>query len=63
MNKKKTIWFEVDENETVESCLLRMAKEGYEVVGRKEEPLFAEVNGEIVPIRQLIQFKGKKIEK
>ncbi len=58
MSKKKTVWFEVEEGEKVEDCLKRMAADGYAVVGRKEEPLFTEVNGEYVPIRQLIKFKG-----
>ena len=59
MNSKKTIWFDVGENESIEECLKRMAVEGYSVVGRKEEPLFSEVDGKIVPLRQLIKFKGK----
>ncbi|MFP3324340.1 NETI motif-containing protein [Planococcus sp. SIMBA_160] len=60
---KKTIWFEVQEDETMEDCLDRMKQEGYMAVGRKEEPLFEEVNGEPVPVRQIIKFKGNKIEK
>ena len=55
---KKTIWFEVAEDETIEDCLKRMTSEGYMAVGRKEEPLFTEINGEYVPVRQLIKFKG-----
>ncbi|RNF38461.1 NETI motif-containing protein [Planococcus salinus] len=58
---RKTEWFEVGENETVESCLDRMKKQGYTAVGRKEEPLFEEVNGKPVPVRQIIKFKGNKI--
>lgn len=58
MSRKKTMWFEVKEDETVEACLNRMAAEGYTVAGRREEPLFQEVNGEVVPIRQIIKFKG-----
>lgn len=60
---KKTIWFEVQEHETMEDCLDRMKREGYIAVGRKEEPLFEEINGEPVPVRQIIKFKGNKIEK
>lgn len=60
---KKTIWFEVQEHETMEDCLNRMKKVGYMAVGRKEEPLFEEINGEPVPVRQIIKFKGNKIEK
>ncbi|MDE4084246.1 NETI motif-containing protein [Planococcus maritimus] len=59
---KKTIWFEVQEHETMEDCLNRMKQEGYTAVGRKEEPLFEEINGEPVPVRQIIKFKGNKIE-
>ncbi len=62
MRNKKTIWFDVKENESIEECLSRIAAEGYSVVGRKEEPLFQEVDGDIIPLRQLIQFKGKLIE-
>ncbi|MCG7337387.1 NETI motif-containing protein [Sporosarcina sp. ACRSM] len=58
MSKKKTVWFEVKEGESIEECLGRLAAEGYIVAGRKEEPLFEEVNGEYIPVRQLIQFKG-----
>ena len=58
MSKKKTVWFEVQDGESIEACLNRMEAEGYMVAGRKEEPLFEEVNGEYIPIRQLIKFKG-----
>lgn len=61
MSQKKTVWFEVEENETIEECLDRMQKAGYIPAGRKEEPLFTEVNGEKVPIRQLIKFKGQLV--
>jgi hypothetical protein len=59
--KKKTVWFEVEENETIDDCLKRMQEQGYMPMGRREEPVFQEVNGEIVPIRQIIQFKGTYI--
>jgi len=59
--KKKTVWFEVEENETIDDCLKRMTAEGYMPTGRREEPVFQEVNGEITPIRQIIQFKGTYI--
>ncbi|TWT13498.1 NETI motif-containing protein [Planomicrobium sp. CPCC 101079] len=60
---KNTVWFEVGENETLASCLERMKTQGYMAVGRKEEPVFQEVNGEPVPVRQIVKFKGVKIEK
>ncbi len=59
--KKKTVWFEVEENETIDDWLKRMQTEGYMPTGRREEPVFQEVNGEILPIRQIIQFKGTYI--
>lgn len=58
MSKIKTVWFEVREGESIEGCLNRLAAEGYIVAGRKEEPLFEKVNGEYIPVRQLIKFKG-----
>ena len=60
--KKKTVWFEVQENEGIEACLKRMAAEGYSAAGRKEEPLFEEIDGKYVPIRQVIKFKGVLLE-
>lgn len=59
---KNTVWFEVGENETITECLDRMKAAGYAAVGRKEEPLFEEVNGEPVPVRQIVKFKGSKLE-
>ncbi|MBX0316752.1 NETI motif-containing protein [Planococcus glaciei] len=59
---KKTVWFEVAENETMDACLQRMNQDGYMAVGRKEEPLFEEVDGKPVPIRQIVKFKGTKME-
>ena len=59
---KKQVWYEVQENETIEQCLERMKKDGYMPFGRKEEPVFEEVNGEPVYLRQKIQFKGILVE-
>lgn len=59
---KKTVWFEVAQNETMDACLERMKQDGYMAVGRKEEPLFKEVEGKPVPIRQIVKFKGTKID-
>ena len=55
---KKQVWYEVQENETIEQCLERMKKDGYMPFGRREEPVFEEVNGEPIYLRQKIQFKG-----
>lgn len=59
---KKTVWYEVEENETISECLDRMQKDGYMPAGRKEEPLFEMIDGDPVPVRQLIKFKGLLIE-
>ncbi|MDN3450878.1 NETI motif-containing protein [Planococcus sp. APC 3906] len=58
---KKTVWFELREGETITDCLERMKEQGYAAVGRKEEPLFEEINGKPVPIRQIVKFKGSWI--
>lgn len=58
--KKETKWFEVEENESITDCIERMTKDGFQITGRKEEPLFEEINGQPVPIRQLIMLKGIK---
>lgn len=58
--KKETVWFEVAENETIAECMERMAELGFQIAGRKEEPLFEEVNGQPVPIKQIIMLKGIK---
>lgn len=55
---KKQVWYEVQENETIEQCLTRMDKDGYMPFGRKEEPVFHIVDGEPTYLRQKIQFKG-----
>ena len=52
---KKQIWYEVQENESIEDCLARMQKDGFMVIGRKEEPLFHIVDGEPAYLRQKIQ--------
>lgn len=56
--KKKTEWFEVAEGESIEECLQRLTAAGYRVAGRMEEPVFMDKDGEYVPIRQVIKFKG-----
>lgn len=55
---KKQIWYEVQDNESIEECLARMRQDGYMAIGRKEEPLFHIVNGEPTYLRQKIQFKA-----
>ena len=55
---KNQIWYEVQENETIEECLARMRLDGYMAIGRKEEPLFHLVDGKPTYLRQKIQFKA-----
>ncbi|HEY9576086.1 MAG TPA: NETI motif-containing protein [Pseudobacillus sp.] len=61
MSKKKN--FHLQENETIDQCLDRMAKEGYVPVRRIERPVFQEevVNGEkkYMPVGREIIFEGK----
>ncbi|MDN4494907.1 NETI motif-containing protein [Ureibacillus aquaedulcis] len=59
---KKQIWFEVEENETIEQCLERMKIQGYMPMGRREEPVFHMVDGEPTYLRQKIEFKGILLE-
>lgn len=54
---KKQIWYEVQENESIEDCLARMRKDGFMVIGRKEEPLFHIVDGEPAYLRQKFSLK------
>ncbi|WP_096187000.1 NETI motif-containing protein [Evansella halocellulosilytica] len=55
--------FIVEDGETIEVCLQRMAKEGYMPVRRMEEPILQEVkrNGkmEVEVAKQQIVFEGK----
>lgn len=56
--KKRKIIFEVNENESIASCLERIKKEGYRPIRRIEEPIFIERdNGEIEVYRQYIRFE------
>ncbi|MFS0638952.1 NETI motif-containing protein [Mesobacillus foraminis] len=58
--------FEVGENETLDQCLDRIAKEGYIPVRRVEKPIFKEVvlNGktEYEPAGRQIIFEAKLAE-
>lgn len=56
--EKRQIWYEVEENESIEDCLARMRQDGFIAIGRKEEPIFHLVNGEPTFLRQKIQFKA-----
>ncbi|ARF16985.1 NETI motif-containing protein [Sporosarcina sp. P3] len=59
MSKQK-MWFDREENETLEECLERIQSMGYTVVARREKPLFKQVGEEYVPIKQQTQFQGIK---
>lgn len=53
-------------SETIEECLERMKKEGYQPTQRIEKPLFEErttkSTKEYIPVRQQIIFEGILIE-
>ena len=57
---KETKWFEVGDNESITECIERMTKDGFQITGRREEPLFEEIDGQPVPIKQIIMLKGIK---
>ncbi|PID14243.1 MULTISPECIES: NETI motif-containing protein [unclassified Sporosarcina] len=59
MSKQK-IWFDREENETLDECLERIQSLGYTVVARREKPLFKQVGEEYIPIRQQTQFQAIK---
>lgn len=64
--KKKKQRFYVEENETIDQCLARMAIQGYKPVRRMEEPVLKEIkNGDKNDVEvayQRIVFEGKPIE-
>ncbi|AXI00074.1 NETI motif-containing protein [Sporosarcina sp. PTS2304] len=59
MSKKK-IWFDRQENETLEDCFERIQRLGYTVVARREKPLFEQVGEDYIPVKQLTQFQAIK---
>ncbi|MFD1021044.1 NETI motif-containing protein [Thalassobacillus hwangdonensis] len=64
MAKGKKMRFEVEEGETIDQCLDRMAKEGYTPVRRMEEPIFQEVTKDgkkdVEPVGRKIVFTAVK---
>ncbi|WP_280770371.1 NETI motif-containing protein [Salipaludibacillus daqingensis] len=64
--KKRKQRFYVEENETIDQCLSRMQKEGFQPVRRMEEPVLKEVKGgkknDVEVAYQRIVFEGKPIE-
>lgn len=63
---KKKMVFEVQENETLEQCLARIKKAGYQPVRRTEKPIFKEIktgsNVTYEPVGRQISFEAKVIE-
>ncbi|MFJ7828367.1 NETI motif-containing protein [Psychrobacillus sp. NPDC096623] len=57
---KETKWFEVADKESIAECIERLTNDGYQIAGRREEPLFEEIDGQPVPIKQIIMLKGIK---
>ncbi|AJC95644.1 NETI motif-containing protein [Staphylococcus hyicus] len=56
--------FKVEDDETVQACLLRMKAAGYMPIKRFEKPIFKEnKDGSIDVLKQEIIFTGKKIER
>ncbi|EGQ26040.1 MULTISPECIES: NETI motif-containing protein [Sporosarcina] len=56
----KKIWFDKQDDETLEQCVERIQGLGYSVVARREKPLFEQVGEEYIPIKQQTQFQGVK---
>ncbi|WP_240468679.1 NETI motif-containing protein [Gracilibacillus sp. YIM 98692] len=52
--KKKK--FELQDDETIEACLDRIKKEGYQPMRRTEKPVFKEKNGDVEPVGSTIVF-------
>lgn len=63
MKRNKTVWFEVSEGESISNCLNRIISQGYSVTGKKEVPVFAEVDGQVIPVQQVIKFSGVLLDK
>jgi len=65
MSKKK-MRFEVQENETIESCLDRMKNQGFVPIRRTEKPIFQEVKKgsetSYEPVGRQIIFEAVQME-
>jgi hypothetical protein len=55
-SKQKKI-FEVNHDETIDQCLDRIKKSGYQPIRRIEKPIFKEAGNEAIPVDRLIQFE------
>lgn len=65
MTKKKM--FFVQENESIDECLIRMQRKGFIPIRRIEQPIFKEIlnqdgQKEYVAIDRIIKFEGKSIK-
>ena len=52
----KKQWMAVEAGETTGEAYERLQNSGFQIVGRREVPIFEEVNGEPVPLRQQVEF-------
>lgn len=52
----KKQWMAVEEGETIGEAYERLQNSAFQIVGRREVPVFEEVNGQPVPLRQQIEF-------
>ncbi|WP_301109062.1 NETI motif-containing protein [Sporosarcina sp.] len=56
----KKMWFDREDDETLEQCLERIQSLGYTVVARREKPIFKKEGEEYIPVKQQTQFQGIK---
>ncbi|MFC4401703.1 NETI motif-containing protein [Gracilibacillus xinjiangensis] len=54
---KKRI-FQVEKNETIDVCLDRINRAGYQPVRRIEKPVFQEDEHGVTPVDRIIQFEA-----
>lgn len=63
---KGKITFEVQDNETIDDCLVRMKKEGYAPIRRIEKPIFREAINDgqktYEPAGRQIIFEGVEMQ-
>ncbi|MBB6454887.1 hypothetical protein HNQ94_003376 [Salirhabdus euzebyi] len=65
-NKPKKKKFYVEDDETIEACLNRIEKDGYQAVKRLEKPIFKEVKKgnkiDVEPAGREIIFEARLLE-
>lgn len=52
----KKQWMAVGAEETIGEAYDRLQHEGFQIIGRREVPVFEEIDGQPVPVRQQIEF-------